>query len=363
VSDTFVRLNQELEALLARHIRIGQGFGRYTSEDLKSLPLDQLLLAHLTRMLQEDGSSAASALFVILCMMEGHETPYSEFKPLLPRLRKLASRSAFSGRSDALLLLARYGDETLPMEIERMLDETDPPDALFALLRAYGTPYIIPRLFRFAHDEFASETRGMGGPMRFVRRDEAFLTIEAIAKQTFPRNDVAGHFGAEPCSFYNWSPVYSWWLTSSYRNRPILPHERLRISIFLLIPLAAFVVGIGWLLGAYSVFTTWPEPRRIYAFPFALGGAVILWVGLRYSRTLLKEILNGRVAEVEGQVRRKENGRLAFEWQQPVEDRLLRTINRAVSRRFRNKPAQDQKLRIAFTIGEGYLLKVELLEQ
>src|SRR5205807_9276341 len=70
----------------------------------------------------------------------------------------------------------------------------------------------IEPLILFQSDTSVSETEAMGGPWRYVFRDEALFRIEKLAGRSFRKYESSEINGERVVFWWDWQPFLDWWV-------------------------------------------------------------------------------------------------------------------------------------------------------
>lgn len=204
----------------ARPFRTGE-FGP-SLEDVGRIPIVPALINDLAAALDSnDLTDQKVGLFfcegLLLLVPQDSELA----KVVAPRIERLTHSGDELVRSVAVPAFIHLRQQ-VPAYRERMLEfvkDLAPSvrnAALCASQTFLSTGEVLP-LISFQNDHYVSETGGMGGPWRYVLRDEALCRIEAALGRSFRKHELSESQNGQVIFWWDWAPFLEWW---SKRNRP-----------------------------------------------------------------------------------------------------------------------------------------------
>ena len=106
--------------------------------------------------------------------------------------------------------------EYLPNFRETMLKLLADPDHAVRTAALLASDTFLRRgeiapLIPFQWDTSVSETEAMGGPWRYIFRDEALLRIENLASKSFRKFESSESTGGRIVFWWDWQPFIDWW--------------------------------------------------------------------------------------------------------------------------------------------------------
>jgi len=118
-------------------------------------------------------------------------------------------------RSSAVPLFARLRDH-FPNYRERMLTLLADCNSISRERVLYAADTFLKRdevqpLLSFQNDTVISETVGMGGPWRYILRDEALRLIEKMLGQSFRTQECTEAKDNRVIFWWDWTPFLEWW--------------------------------------------------------------------------------------------------------------------------------------------------------
>ena len=209
---------EKFNRLLEKYKRSQGGLHTWAVKDLNDAPITDELKEVLITMVKEN-LVPSKALMAIEGLIETRPKLFSEFNEIVPQIKKyLLDESSVRMSALGVLIKAQYPG--LKNEVFKMIKENkpDPLAYVFALLKEYNDPSIIPDLIKFKDDPTLEETEGMGGTLRFIFRDKAFETIEHLAKKEFLKKDSTDLVESQWAYWWNWKPVLEWWENEGNTN-------------------------------------------------------------------------------------------------------------------------------------------------
>lgn len=133
---------------------------------------------------------------------------------LLAAIRSALAHSSSRVRAGAVLAFvafrASYDDYVVTMREQLAAADPQPRQAALAAAPTYLAAEDLDALLPFRDDSEVSETRCIGGPLRFTTRDLALEVAERIAGRQFPADDCFERVDGSRVSWRSWSSFTRW---------------------------------------------------------------------------------------------------------------------------------------------------------
>jgi hypothetical protein len=185
-------------------------------QDVGKIPVTSELIEDLVAALQSPRSADRNvALFFCEGLLD-HNMGDPEFvRAVVPPVETLIMSDDDFVRSSAVPVYARLRDY-FPGYRERMLTLLADCNSLSRERVLYAAGTFLKRdevqpLLSFQNDTVISETGGMGGPWRYILRDEALRLIEKMLGQSFRTQECTEARDNQVIFWWDWTPFLQWW--------------------------------------------------------------------------------------------------------------------------------------------------------
>ena len=200
-----------LENVIGKYVIINKsGPFKYSMNSLKQVPFDSEIVDIIGKMIK--GNEELDFVYgVIEGLVEGRLEELKRFRKLLPEIENsIFCKTSQVSLNAPLSILWNSNYQGLKKIVLKLLETERVSKVLFGIVVASGDIEFIPSLIK-CQDNPVAEEAAMGGILRFIYRDMAFVAIEKLSGNHFVKKDAVGIAEGVKCYYYDWKPVLMWW--------------------------------------------------------------------------------------------------------------------------------------------------------
>jgi hypothetical protein len=185
-------------------------------QDVGKIPITSELVGDLVAALQSPSSADRNvALFFCEGLLDQNRGATELIRAVVPPIDTLIMSDDDFVRSPVVPVYARLRDY-FPSYRERMLTlladcNSISRERVLAAADTFLKRDEIQPLLSFQNDTVISETGSMGGPWRYILRDEALRLIEKMLGQSFRTQECTEAKDNQVIFWWDWTPFLEWW--------------------------------------------------------------------------------------------------------------------------------------------------------